>query len=146
VRLVAWVGEMGWARRALERAIEEARRKKREREGEDGEHELGTVEEERKDLMRMLLEAFKQGGAPTVREFHLLANEWGFELRHVDFDKVILWHGTKDVNAPVSGARYMAEALPHAELREYEGTHGEIITQIDDILETLVPKNDETSA
>lgn len=88
----------------------------------------------------MLFEGFAQGAAPAVRECWLFTSDWGFQLRDVAYDKVILWHGSKDVNAPFSAAQYMVSALPNGELREYDGNHGEIITQIDDVLDTLVPE------
>lgn len=145
VVVARWVSEMGWAKRAMEQALEKERQKEREqgKRGADEEEEL-TIQQAREEVMRMSFEGLRQGGRPTVRECWLFTSDWGFRLKDVEYDKVILWHGSKDVNAPFSAAQYIVKALPHGELREYDGNHAEIVTQIDDILDTLVPEQDRS--
>ncbi|ETN45915.1 uncharacterized protein HMPREF1541_00096 [Cyphellophora europaea CBS 101466] len=134
-----------WGKRMIDKAVE-AERKKQKEKGES--NQLGgmdplqgePIEESRQGLLRALFEPFTQGSKPTIRELKLFTIDWGFELKEVGYDKVMMWGGTKDVNAPISGVRYIASAVQHSELREYEGSHGEIVTQVDDILDTLVPE------
>jgi pimeloyl-ACP methyl ester carboxylesterase len=48
---------------------------------------------------------------------------WPFDLRNVK-GCVMMWNGTDDVNTPVQMARWQAERLPNAMLREFPGeTH-----------------------
>lgn len=143
VGLARWVSEMGWAKRAMEQALEKERQRERDQ-GKRGEEEDLTIEQAREGVMRMSFEGLKQGGRPTVRECWLFTSDWGFRIKDVGYDKVILWHGSKDVNAPFSAAQYIVKTLPHGELREYDGTHSEIVTQIDDILDTLVPEQERS--
>lgn len=143
VVVARWVSEMGWAKRAMEQALEKERQKEREQ-GKRGEEEELTIEQAREEVMRMSFEGFRQGARPAVRECWLFTSDWDFRLKDVGYDKVILWHGSRDVNAPFSAAQYIVKALPHGELREYDGNHAEIVTQIDDILDTLVPEQERS--
>lgn len=161
---VRWLCGTGWARGKLEGVLV---RERERREGGVGEWEAsgrtgGTAEdgvkkevdrvariamgedqsdwsaaEQREDLVQQLLEPFRQGARASVEELKLYTLDWGFRLADVDWDEVVMWHGTKDVNAPIQGARYMARQVKGAELREYEGTHGEVICRFEEILVEL---------
>jgi pimeloyl-ACP methyl ester carboxylesterase len=99
------------------------------------------------DLVKMLLhEPFRQGASGTVHEAKLLSSQdWGFKLEDVDYDRVQIWHGVKDTNAPIGMIRYMAEKIPNCELKEFEeDTHYTMYKHIEPALRSLV-ENEETS-
>ncbi|RGP79310.1 hypothetical protein FLONG3_2539 [Fusarium longipes] len=98
------------------------------------------------DLVKMLLdEPFRQGASGTVHEARLLTSkDWGFKLEDVDHDKILIWHGVKDTNAPISMIRYMAKHIPNCELTEFEeDTHYTMYKHIEPALRSLV-KDGET--
>jgi len=108
---------------------------KREHEG------VSTTEERRKRVLRIAFEGFAQGAEGFVSEVQLLTQDWGFRFEDVAYDKIRLWHGTQDKNAPVRMARYMAERLPHSVLHEFEGeTHFTLFRHLEKILSDLVPE------
>ncbi len=86
------------------------------------------VEEQRAALLDLLLgEPFAQGPDGAVQEARILTDDdWGFRLENVTFRDapIKIWHGTKDVNAPIEAIRYLADKLPNAVLYEFgEDTH-----------------------
>ncbi|KAH8685326.1 Alpha/Beta hydrolase protein [Ilyonectria robusta] len=102
-----------------------------------------TIPEVRSELLRVLLdEPFAQGAAAAVDEAKLLSSQdWGFKLEDVDYATVRLWHGARDTNAPAVMIRYMADKLPHAVLREFEGdTHYTMFKHLEGALAELVPQ------
>ncbi|KAL4758081.1 alpha/beta fold hydrolase [Aspergillus foveolatus] len=100
------------------------------------------TEERREMALRMVFEAFAQGGAATVQEAILLAQDWGFRFEDVTYSKIQLCHGQKDALSPIEMIRYMAERLPHCVLREFKGdTHFTVAGHIDEILSRLVPED-----
>ncbi|EPQ57500.1 alpha/beta-hydrolase [Gloeophyllum trabeum ATCC 11539] len=104
-----------------------------------------AVDDVRLRTLRMLFEAFAQGSAAFVHEARLLTEDWGFRFEDVQYDRVQLWHGTKDVNAPIRHTRYMAERLPHGVLHEYEGeTHFTILHHLEEIMSELLPQQTPT--
>ncbi|KAH7152887.1 Alpha/Beta hydrolase protein [Dactylonectria macrodidyma] len=101
-----------------------------------------TIPEVREELLRVLFdEPFAQGATAAVHEAKLLSDQdWGFALEDVDYDTVRLWHGAKDTNAPAVMIRYMADKLPHAVLREFEGdTHYTMFKHLEGALAELIP-------
>ena len=99
-----------------------------------------TIEERRERLLRIAFEGFAQGAGGMVQEAQLLTGDWGFKLEDVQFDKIQLWHGTHDQQSPIRMARYMAERLPHAELREFEGVdHFKMASHLEEIFSELIP-------
>lgn len=93
------------------------------------------------NLVKMLLdEPFRQGARGTVHEAKLLSSQdWGFNLEDVDYDKVQIWHGVKDTNAPIDMIRYMAKKIPNCELTEFEkDTHYTMYKHIETALRSLV--------
>ncbi|KAL4868005.1 hypothetical protein BDV12DRAFT_109127 [Aspergillus spectabilis] len=100
-----------------------------------------SIDERRKMVLTMMFEAFAQGSTATVQEAVLLSQNWGFKLEDVTYEKIQIWHGEKDANAPIEMIRYMAKKLPYAILREYEGeTHYTVSRHIEDIFDELVPE------
>ena len=108
---------------------------------EPGEAGTPSMEEKRERLLRTLFEGFAQGSEAFVQEAQLLTQDWGFRFEDVAYDRVQLWHGTLDKNAPVQMIRYMVERLPYTEFREYEGeSHWTLHRHIEEILSDLVPE------
>lgn len=95
----------------------------------------------REIMARQIFEAFRQGTGPAVYDAQLLTSSWGIKLEEVTYDKVQIWHGSKDANAPVQMMRYMAERLPHCELKEFpEDTHFTLQRHLDEILSKMVSR------
>ena len=88
--------------------------------------------------MGPLFEGFAQGSGAMVQETQLLTHDWGFKFEDVSYDKLHIWHGIKDANAPISMIRYMAERLPHARLHELEDTHYTIGRHFEEMLSELL--------
>lgn len=105
-----------------------------------------STKRRRKILARQVLEAFRQGATPAVHDAQLLTSSWGIKFEDVIYNKVQIWHGTQDANAPVQMMRYMAERLPHCELHEFEeDTHFTLHRHLDRVLTELVPEHSRTS-
>ena len=74
-----------------------------------------------------------------MQEAHLLLESWGFDLTKVEYDPIRIWHGSRDVHAPVSQCRRMAEKLPHAILTEYvDEDHLGLLQKIPMVLDELI--------
>jgi pimeloyl-ACP methyl ester carboxylesterase len=56
-------------------------------------------------------EAFRQGGRGMAWDSVLLARPWGFALGEIAVPAA-LWHGERDVLAPIAMGRYLARAIP----------------------------------
>ncbi len=56
-------------------------------------------------------EAVRQGTKAPLHETRLLVRSWGFDLAEIPIS-VDLWHGGRDTFAPLSMARYVADAIP----------------------------------
>lgn len=99
------------------------------------------VAEIREIMARQIFEAFSQGIGPAVYDAQLLTSSWGINLEAVTYDNVRIWHGSKDTNAPVQMMRYMAERLPHCELKEFpEDTHFTLHRHLDEILSEMMSR------
>ena len=75
-----------------------------------------------KTMVESMRQSYQQGARGTAEDGRLMTSDWGFELGDVTFDKIRMWYGTDDENAPIRMGREMAKILPCAELKEYEGT------------------------
>ncbi|KAI4713088.1 hypothetical protein J4E89_002066 [Alternaria sp. Ai002NY15] len=76
------------------------------------------------DVVASLLEAFKQGAGGCMQDGAALTREWGFDLKDVDSERVLLVHGDQDAQAPLKVARWIDERLGGGRLRTLEGkTH-----------------------
>jgi pimeloyl-ACP methyl ester carboxylesterase len=58
------------------------------------------------------------GNRPLVRDLHLYASDWPFDLGGIE-TPVGLWYGRADRIVPVGMGRYLAEAVPTAESHFY---------------------------
>ncbi|KAL4916147.1 Alpha/Beta hydrolase protein [Aspergillus aurantiobrunneus] len=100
-----------------------------------------STQERRRMVLGMVFEAFTQGAAATVQEAILLSHDWGFRFEDIAYDKIQMWHGEKDTNAPIQMIRYMAARIPHCALHEFKDeTHFTVASHIEDILAELVPE------
>lgn len=108
----------------------------------NGETDGSTTEERRKRFLRLILEGFAQGSSAFIEEAKLLTQDWGFRFEDVGYDRIQLWHGTEDKNAPIRMVRYMVERLPHGVLHEFKGeSHWTLFRQLENILSNLVPSD-----
>ena len=103
-----------------------------------------TIEERRNRTLRIGFEGFAQGSRGFVHEAYILTHFWGFRLEDVRFNKVLIWHGTKDKNSPIRMVRYMHERLPHSHLTEHEGdNHFAISRHLEEIITELIPEEEK---
>lgn len=65
------------------------------------------------------IEAFAESRAGAVAEFRNTANEWDIAFEAIDAE-VCLWHGERDTNVPIAGARELKAQIPGAELRVFD--------------------------
>lgn len=100
-----------------------------------------AVKARRERLLRVLLEQFAQGSKGFVQDAYLLTHPYGFRLEDVRFERVQIWHGTRDWNSPIRMVRYMKERLPHCDLHELEGeTHFTVMKHLEEIVRKLIEK------
>jgi pimeloyl-ACP methyl ester carboxylesterase len=87
-------------------------------------------------IARAMAESFRQGPAANLA---LVLTEgiqpWGFQVEHVTFPNLFLWHGEQDRIAPVERARLLAQALPHCTATFYpnEGHFSTVANHAQDI-------------
>ncbi|MEA5408120.1 alpha/beta hydrolase [Haloarculaceae archaeon H-GB2-1] len=70
-------------------------------------------------VARDFREALCESTDGAVTETCLFTDDWGFDHADVRHD-VRLWHGARDENAPLAGARDLRSALPHADLSVFD--------------------------
>ncbi|KAJ9658774.1 hypothetical protein H2198_003520 [Neophaeococcomyces mojaviensis] len=128
-----WIVRTEMVTRRLDKWLEGIQKKEEER-GDI------TTEDRRNKLLKMLFEGFAQGSAGFVLEAQLLSQPWGFRFEDVGHDNVRIWHGVKDTRAPIGHVRYMAERLPHCELKEFDEGHFTMVEHLEEILDGLVPE------
>lgn len=109
--------------------------------GQSEEEAQISIEDRREKLMRAVFEAYTQGSQATSQEALLLTDSWDIEFENVKYDKIQVWHGKDDANAPISMIRYMVDRLPYAVLREVEGTHYTMSEYLEEVLLQLVPES-----
>ncbi|KAI1329332.1 alpha/beta hydrolase [Xylariaceae sp. FL0255] len=105
-----------------------------------------TLQERREAFfLHFIFEAFRQGAAGTIRDSQLLTWEGlGFPIEDVSYDKVHIWHGTKDWQSPIRMIRFLAQHLQHCELHEFDGiNHYAMANFVETVVETLVPRGEE---
>lgn len=71
-------------------------------------------------VRRDFVEAFARHRSGFVTETRLLADSWELPFDELDAP-VRLWHGDRDTNVPIEGARRLSERLPDAELTVLDG-------------------------
>jgi pimeloyl-ACP methyl ester carboxylesterase len=72
-------------------------------------------DEEKRETIASLREAFRQGADAYVREHLICASDWADLLPRLTRPTRI-WQGTDDNNVPAESTRWMAERIPGAEL------------------------------
>lgn len=80
------------------------------------------------------------GGRGSAVEFALFGSSWGFDLKDVDVGKgrLVMWHGTEDVNVPHRMAERAVEDMPDAELRSIPGEgHLGVVLKVEEIVGVL---------
>jgi len=98
---------------------------------------------EERQMMRVstsnaIRQGYRQGPDGVLTDGRIFTSDWGFKLEDVG-GEVKLWFGTKDTHTPIWHARYMAEKIPKAKLKEYEGaTHMNIQRNYEEILRELI--------
>lgn len=70
------------------------------------------TDEQAKEMMNHMGEAFKERVDEGIDEILLLTKPWGFEVSEIRCS-VHLWHGEADEMSPFSEIRKMAQAVPH---------------------------------
>ncbi|SFR56330.1 Pimeloyl-ACP methyl ester carboxylesterase [Halogeometricum rufum] len=70
-------------------------------------------------VRRDFVEAFARHRSGFVAETRLLSSEWDVAVESVTVP-VRFWHGDRDTNVPVAGARRLADRLPNATLTTFE--------------------------
>lgn len=116
----------GFVTRRIDTWLEAMRTQKQAENGDGKETGQRSISQQREDLLDLLIgEPFAQGTDAMVQEARILsADDWGFRLEDVTYGPVRIWHGSKDINAPIEAIRYLAEKLPDAKLVEFtEDTH-----------------------
>jgi pimeloyl-ACP methyl ester carboxylesterase len=91
-------------------------------------------------VARDFREALRESTRGAVAETRLFTDEWGFDVADVRHD-VRLWHGAHDENAPLSGARDLQSALPHADLTVFDDAD-----HLTSLLRSRIPVLDAVSA
>ncbi|KAF1975906.1 alpha/beta-hydrolase [Bimuria novae-zelandiae CBS 107.79] len=125
-RMVRW----GWVERKIDQMPESSRKDKYD--------EGWTPVASRERLLNNALEPSAQGSGGMAQEAALVSQPWGFKLDEVHYP-VRIWHGVKDVNAPIEWIRAMAEKIPNRVLHVYEeGTHGGVMKYMDDVFSELL--------
>lgn len=88
--------------------------------------------------------SFAKSGEGAAWEAKLYGSDWGFELDHLqvgdDGISLTLWHGTNDMNCPVSMAETAKQRMPGSvlHLKGGEGHMSYLFTDADDIVGELV--------
>jgi pimeloyl-ACP methyl ester carboxylesterase len=141
VGVLRWVLTRGPVERWVEGWLQKIGEKRRA-EGKESGNDLPPAKQ-RGQLMDLVFEGFEQGAGAAVEEARLLSDvDWGFRLEDVDHERVIIWHGAKDVNAPIGMVRWMAERIPNARLKVFEeDSHYSLGEKFDEVLEDLVAED-----
>jgi pimeloyl-ACP methyl ester carboxylesterase len=86
-------------------------------------------------------EAFRQGVAGPAREFQLILNAWGFDLRKITCP-VTIWQGRLDSQVPVSHAEIYKRLLLNSELKlSDEDAHLSMLYHhVEEVFESVRPQ------
>jgi hypothetical protein len=84
-------------------------------------------------------EGFRQGSKGPAWDCTLYG-DWGFDLKDVNGENIILWHGGKDMSAPFQMAEKAAKEMKGCELRAFEDeTHLSLpYHHLEDVLKSLL--------
>ncbi|KAL4889795.1 Alpha/Beta hydrolase protein [Aspergillus ambiguus] len=141
VMVLRRVATTGPVERWLDNWIDSMRREKENQSEQKETSEVNlSTREARERMIRTSLEAFAQGSAAFVQEARLLTQDWGFRFEDMAYPGIRIWHGTKDVNAPISMIRFMAERLPQSVLHEVDEDHYNMGHYLEEIISDLISK------
>ena len=90
--------------------------------------------------MGLIFEGFAQGTSGFVHETRLLTHDWGFRFDDITYDRVQMWHGSRDANAPIRSIRDMAKRMPHCILKESDDTHYSMGRHVEEVFDALISK------
>lgn len=144
-KLVEWE----WFQKRIDRVVENARRSKNQWEKDamgistqDEANDTWTPTRSRERLLNAVFEPFRQGSKGVVQEAALVSQPWGFRLEEIPYP-VKIWHGRRDVNAPIEWIQAMSDRIPKAELHAYEEeTHGGVMKHIDTVFTELLQEGE----
>jgi hypothetical protein len=145
VGMARWILRTGVVTRRIDTFLESKKKEKKESSADDelgmeGDEKLTTAQR-RERLLRLSFDGFSQGAEGFVHEARLLSQlDWGFRFEDVDYNSIKIWHGSKDINAPVQMIRYMAARLPHGVLHEFDDTHFTMHKHLERVFSELVPE------
>ncbi|THV04721.1 hydrolase [Dendrothele bispora CBS 962.96] len=140
VKGTKWLLSTGPVSKRIDKYLESQGKKAQDDGTEPSENLTKTKRRER--LIRIGFEGFAQGAGAFTQEALLLSTDWGFPLERIDYNPIKIWHGGKDVNAPVEWLRAMAERIPHSRFQVFEDdTHFTVARHLEEILTDLVPKS-----
>jgi len=150
IGVLRWIVTTGPVTRWIDKFLETATKAKKEKQSPTAEDELGLIEDEeptiatrRERLLRLGFEGFAQGSEAFVQEAKLLSDDdWGFEFEDIKYNPIRIWHGSRDVNAPIQMIRYMADRLPHSILTEFDETHFTMAKHLDQAFSELIPEEE----
>jgi pimeloyl-ACP methyl ester carboxylesterase len=92
-------------------------------------------------MMESTREAFRQGTLGHAWEARLLCRPWGFELGGIRFP-TFLWHGTADIDAPISMGQTLARQIPDCRVTFCDGeAHLLLLKHWEEILSTLTSEH-----
>jgi pimeloyl-ACP methyl ester carboxylesterase len=80
---------------------------------------LLSRKEIRDGFMACFEEACRQGTHGPAWDLRLIARPWGFDLGTIAVP-VLLWHGERDANVPVTHGRYLASVIPNCRATFFE--------------------------
>lgn len=66
------------------------------------------------NLLKMMQEAYRQGGDGAYHDVRLVGRDWGLDLSKITVP-VFLWHGTGDILVPLSTGQGLAKLIPGCE-------------------------------
>jgi pimeloyl-ACP methyl ester carboxylesterase len=154
VSTVKWIMTTRFVERKIDAALEAATKAKVAKEKKESENmkpeermseenineqpPVRTTAQRREGLMGLFFEGFAQGTSEFVNEARLLTEDWGFKFEDITYNRVQIWHGSRDVNAPVKRIRDMAEKIPHCVLKEFDENHFGIGKHLEEVLDELI--------
>jgi pimeloyl-ACP methyl ester carboxylesterase len=107
-----------------------------ERMASQPDREVLAVPELRAAVLRSLQEGLRPGAGGVVDDYAVEATPWGFRLMDVRA-RVMVWHGERDEIVPPAHSRYVAAAIPGAELSVLEGAGHLVLEQLPTIAHRL---------
>ncbi|KFZ23527.1 hypothetical protein V502_01996 [Pseudogymnoascus sp. VKM F-4520 (FW-2644)] len=85
-------------------------------------------------------ECLRQGSQGVTDELRIAVKDWGFDLQSISLEKIRLWCGTEEVEAPIDMSRNIEMQISQAKLVEFQGdTHySTLATRGEQILRELL--------